>query len=100
MDESSVLSNTERQLTPPSSVFHTPPDAAPTYDTLGLPGSPATAIVRLPSGPMKRKRRFAKVLESNGCAEASTSRQQAVNSRQERNMISMGLVMSYFKCGL
>src|SRR6266852_8532349 len=31
-----------------------PPDAAPTYQMFGLPGTPATDVARLPSGPMYR----------------------------------------------
>src|SRR5215472_16126059 len=31
-----------------------PPDAAPTYQMFGFPGTPATEVARLPSGPMYR----------------------------------------------
>jgi hypothetical protein len=47
---------------PPSIVLKIPPEAAPTYDTSGLPGSPTTAMARFPSGPINRNERFL-----NGC---------------------------------
>src|SRR5262245_18280471 len=65
------LSNTARQCTPSSSVFQTPPDAAPLYATSGLPGSPTAAMARLPVGPTKRKcRRAHRVVSSPGGAGA------------------------------
>src|SRR5213078_414139 len=66
------LSNTGRQCTPPSSVFQTPPDAAPMYATSGLPGSPTAAIARFPSGPTKRKWRRVHSVVSACCAAAQT----------------------------
>src|SRR5690349_14946273 len=51
IDELSWLSNMGAQVSPASSVLKIPPLAAPTYDTMRLPGTPATAMLRLPSGP-------------------------------------------------
>ena len=59
IDCASMSSKVGRQFTPPSSVFHTPPDAAPTSATIGSPGTPTTAMALFPSGPMVRKRRLA-----------------------------------------
>ncbi len=53
--ETSSWSNTGCQLTPPFSVFHMPPEAAPTYMMAGLPATPAAAAARFPYGPTKRQ---------------------------------------------
>src|SRR5216683_2724342 len=42
------------QWTPPSVLLKMPPEAAPTYQMLGFPGTPATDVARFPSGPMYR----------------------------------------------
>src|SRR5271169_219121 len=42
------------QWVPPSVLLKMPPEAAPTYQMFGLPGTPATEVARLPSGPMYR----------------------------------------------
>src|SRR5258706_13756345 len=39
---------------PPSVLLKMPPDAAPTYQMFAFPGTPATDVARLPSGPMYR----------------------------------------------
>src|ERR1041384_5492487 len=52
-----VLSNTGVLVTPPSVLFHTPPDAEPKQSVSESPGTPATAEMRPPpAGPMNRKR--------------------------------------------
>src|SRR5690349_19668228 len=49
------LSKIGVQRLPPSEDFHTPPDDAPAFQTLGSLGTPATAATRLPTaGPRKR----------------------------------------------
>src|SRR5713226_4207205 len=47
-------SNIAPQWIPPSLLLKMPPDAAPTYQMFGFPGTPATDVARLPSGPMYR----------------------------------------------
>jgi hypothetical protein len=48
-----MLSETGRNVAPLSIDFHTPPDAAPTYQTLGSPGTPVIDAKRPPSaGPI------------------------------------------------
>src|SRR5580658_8033219 len=42
------------QWMPPSMLLKMPPEAAPTYQMFGFPGTPATEVARLPSGPMYR----------------------------------------------
>jgi hypothetical protein len=37
-----------------SALLKMPPDAAPTYQMFGFPGTPATDVARLPSGPIYR----------------------------------------------
>jgi hypothetical protein len=56
MDWASMSSKVGRQLAPPSSVFHTPPEAAPTHQVSGSPGMLSAAMARFPSGPTWRKR--------------------------------------------
>src|SRR6478735_5148655 len=47
------LSEIGRNVAPLSIDFHTPPDAAPRYQTRGLPGTPLIAEMRPPSaGPI------------------------------------------------
>ena len=47
------LSEIGRNVAPLSTDFHTPPDAAPRYQTRGLPGTPLIAEMRPPSaGPI------------------------------------------------
>jgi len=52
MDATASESKMGSQWIPPSLLLKMPPDAAPTYQMFGLPGTPATAVARLPSGPM------------------------------------------------
>src|SRR5436190_11146659 len=49
-------SNTEVQLAPALVVFHTPPDAAPTYQVSWLLFTTSMAVIRplIPAGPMLR----------------------------------------------
>src|SRR4029079_8796876 len=56
-------SKTEDQVVPALVVFHTPPEAAATYQVLGFVGSTATSTMRPPTtaGPMLRSSRPAKV---------------------------------------
>src|SRR5580693_3901025 len=42
------------QWMPPSVLLKMPPEAAPTYQMFGFPGTPATDVARLPSGPIYR----------------------------------------------
>src|SRR5947209_20491934 len=52
-----MLSDTGRKVEPLSVDFHTPPDAAPRYQTRGSPGTPEIAEMRPPSaGPIIWKR--------------------------------------------
>src|SRR6202007_1531408 len=54
MDATGSESKMGSQWIPPSVLLKMPPDAAPTYQMFGLPGTPATDVARLPSGPMYR----------------------------------------------
>src|SRR5216684_3686692 len=54
MDATGSESKIGSQWIPPSLLLKIPPDAAPTYQMFGLPGTPATDVARLPSGPMYR----------------------------------------------
>ena len=54
MDATGSESKMGFQWIPPSVLLKMPPDAAPTYQMFGFPGSPATDVARLPSGPMYR----------------------------------------------
>src|ERR1044072_5034810 len=54
MDATGSESKIGSQWIPPSVLLKMPPDAAPTYQTFGFPGTPATDVARLPSGPMDR----------------------------------------------
>src|SRR5438046_10361589 len=55
MEEMSCLSKSGVQLAPPSSVFQTPPAAAPKYQVFGSPGTPSIASARPPrNGPTCR----------------------------------------------
>src|SRR5260221_6710090 len=54
MDATASESKMGSQWIPPSLLLKMPPDAAPTYQMFGLPGTPATDVARLPSGPMYR----------------------------------------------
>jgi hypothetical protein len=54
MDATGSESKMGSQWIPPSVLLKMPPDAAPTYQMFGFPGIPATAVARLPSGPMYR----------------------------------------------
>ncbi len=54
MDATGSESKMGSQWIPPSLLLKMPPDAAPTYQMFGLPGTPATDVARLPSGPMYR----------------------------------------------
>src|SRR6266481_8152760 len=54
MDATGSESKMGSQWIPPSVLLKIPPDAAPTYQMFGLPGTPATDVARLPSGPMYR----------------------------------------------
>ena len=48
-----MLSKTGRKVAPLSTDFHTPPDAAPRYQTRASPGTPVMAEIRPPSaGPI------------------------------------------------
>src|SRR6266404_8067988 len=42
------------QWIPPSVLLKIPPEAAPTYQIFGFPGTPATDVARFPSGPIYR----------------------------------------------
>ncbi len=52
MDATGSESKMGFQWIPPSVLLKMPPDAAPTYQMFGFPGTPATDVARLPSGPM------------------------------------------------
>src|SRR6266481_8118778 len=54
MDATGSESKIGSQWIPPSGLLKMPPDAAPTYQMFGFPGTPATDVARLPSGPMYR----------------------------------------------
>src|SRR5258708_17160312 len=54
MDATGSASKMGSQWIPPSLLLKIPPDAAPTYQMFGFPGTPATAVARLPSGPIYR----------------------------------------------
>src|SRR4029077_14221819 len=54
MDATGSESKIGSQWMPPSVLLKMPPDAAPTYQMFGLPGTPATDVARFPSGPMDR----------------------------------------------
>src|ERR1700757_537758 len=54
MDATGPESKMGSQWIPPSVLLKMPPDAAPTYQVFGFPGTPATEVARLPSGPMYR----------------------------------------------
>src|SRR4029077_5439988 len=54
MDATGSESKMGFQWIPPPVPFKLPPDAAPPYQIFGFPGTPATAVARLPSGPMYR----------------------------------------------
>src|SRR5260370_30494343 len=54
MDATGSASKMGSQWIPPSVLLKMPPDAAPTYQMFGFPGTPATDVARLPSGPMYR----------------------------------------------
>src|SRR6516225_3276475 len=54
MDATGSESNMGSQWLPPSVLLKMPPEAAPTYQMFGFPGTPATDVARLPSGPMYR----------------------------------------------
>src|SRR5579859_6369934 len=54
MDATGSESKIGSQWIPPSVLLKIPPEAAPTYQMFGLPGTPATDVARLPSGPMYR----------------------------------------------
>ena len=46
IEETGWSSKMGLNVTPPSSVFQTPPDAAATYTVLGSPGIPSTSVTR------------------------------------------------------
>src|ERR1700739_2324855 len=52
MDATGAESKMGFQWMPPSVLLKMPPEAAPTYQMFGFPGTPATAVARLPSGPI------------------------------------------------
>src|SRR5690349_17180721 len=54
MDATGSESKMGFQWMPPSVLLKMPPDAAPTYQRFGFPGTPATDVARLPSGPIYR----------------------------------------------
>src|SRR4029077_2788003 len=54
MDATGSAAKIGSQWIPPSVLLKMPPDAAPTYQIFGFPGTPATDVARLPSGPMYR----------------------------------------------
>src|SRR5215470_5931182 len=54
IDATGSESNMGSQCIPPSVLLKMPPEAAPTYQMFGFPGTPATEVARLPSGPMYR----------------------------------------------
>src|SRR5258708_10253661 len=54
MDATGAESKMGFQWMPPSVLLKMPPDAAPTYQMFGFPGTPATDVARVPSGPMYR----------------------------------------------
>src|SRR2546430_6509264 len=54
MDATGSESKTGSQWIPPSVLLKMPPEAAPTYQMFGFPGTPATDVARLPSGPIYR----------------------------------------------
>src|SRR5882762_6936651 len=54
MDATGSESKMGSQWIPPSVLLKMPPEAAPTYQMFGLPGTPATDVARLPSGPTYR----------------------------------------------
>src|SRR5205814_8876712 len=49
MDATASESKIGSQWIPPSLLLKMPPDAAPTYQMFGLPGTPATAVARRPA---------------------------------------------------
>src|SRR5712671_3723534 len=54
MDATGSESKMAPQWIPPSVLLKIPPEAAPTYQIFGFPGTPATDVARFPSGPMYR----------------------------------------------
>src|SRR5258707_9331967 len=54
MDATGSESKMGFQWIPPSVLLKMPPEAAPTYQMFGFPGTPATEVARLPSGPIYR----------------------------------------------
>src|SRR5579864_2538658 len=54
MDATGSESKIGSQWIPPSVLLKMPPEAAPTYQMFGFPGTPATDVARFPSGPMYR----------------------------------------------
>jgi hypothetical protein len=58
MDWAGWPSKMGAQVVPPSPDFQIPPEDAPIYKVSGSPGTPATAEVRFPGGPIYRYFRF------------------------------------------
>src|SRR5690348_4501583 len=60
MVETPSLSNTGSQVVPLFTVFHTPPEAVPTYTIFGLLSTTAKSSIRPPitAGPISRNSRF------------------------------------------
>src|SRR5260370_39799698 len=54
MDATGSESKIGSHWIPPSVLLKMPPEAAPTYQLFGFPGTPAPEVARLPSGPMYR----------------------------------------------
>src|SRR6185312_12943147 len=70
-----MLSETGRNVAPLSADFHTPPDAAPTYQTRLLPGTPVIAAMRPPSaGPSSWKRNGSGIGGAGRCCDALAGR--------------------------
>ena len=80
-----IVSNTGVQLAPALVVFHTPPDAAPTYHISWLLFTTSMLVMRplIPAGPMLRGFKFLSWLMEMFCAlstEMANRKSKVVNN--------------------
>src|SRR5688572_16219565 len=93
-DDTGWLSKIAVQCTPPSVDLNNPPEAAPAYQVIGSPCTPATDATRLPSGPMyrKRKREYAVVsIEVRVCATETDADSAAAAAATRSERIETGV---------
>src|SRR5579863_9189937 len=90
------LSNTGSHVVPLFVVFHTPPDAVPTYTMFGLFSTTPKSSIRPPitAGPISRNSRFFSLSVAFDCATVRTGAKLA---NPEQNTTAAGIILNTAK---